>query len=322
MFWERADSGREGGREGWRADRRNEADRRSEAGGRAGGWAGRWTTRLQTESLRSIAVRMRSQWMRSEYVRPIKVLIDELPMVPDELLGIFEHHLADASVDSRYKYWADKSRRLFGGYNMLGFGDFYQIPPIPASASLANPPIGKKSEAALRALNLLWTDGRDSLNLFVELTVQKRIDDRWYATVMEECRYGALSQEAYNFLVGLPTEHAGSWSADGTLHCNSDSCAELPQTWKRMSALGASWADMQCLECSICSAERQRRNRVLDAEDPRVRQEPYLSAPFIHKNNEPKYHAMLLRASEQAKTSRKHTIWFAAIDTPENQPKW
>ena len=75
---------------------------------------------------------------------------------------------------------------------------------------------------------------------------------------------------------------------------------------------------MQALECSMCKAERDRRNRVMAGDDPRVRSEPYLSAPFIHKNNEPKYHAMLLRAHEQAKTLRKHVLWFAAVDTPEN----
>ena len=85
-----------------------------------------------------------------------------------------------------------------------------------------------------------------------------------------------------------------------------------------MAESGESWPDMQAMECSRCSAERDRRNRVLAAEDPRVHQEPYLSAPFIHKNNEPKYHAMLLRAHEQAKTQRKHILWFAAIDKPDN----
>ena len=63
--------------------------------------------------------------------------------------------------------------------------------------------------------------GDDALNYFVELTVQKRIDDRWYAGVVEECRYGALPHEVYHFLVGLPTEHAGSWNANGTLICKS-----------------------------------------------------------------------------------------------------
>ena len=77
-------------------------------------------------------------------------------MVADNLLGFFEHHLADAAVDSRYKYKADKFLRMFGGYNMIGFGDFYQIPPIPPSDSLAIPPLEKKTEHARRALELMW----------------------------------------------------------------------------------------------------------------------------------------------------------------------
>merc|ERR1711904_131204 len=85
-----------------------------------------------------------------------------------------------------------------------------------------------------------------------------------------------------------------------------------------MAAAGAQWNAMQKMECNICRDERERRNRLLEAEDQRVRQEPFLSAPFIHKNNEPKYHAMLLRAHEQAKSLRKHVLWFAAVDTPEN----
>ena len=73
-----------------------------------------------------------------------RVIIDELPMVADDLLGTFEHQLTEASVESRYKFRADKSARLMGGYNLLAFGDFYQIPPIPATASLGIPPLDKK----------------------------------------------------------------------------------------------------------------------------------------------------------------------------------
>ena len=65
----------------------------------------------------------------------------------------------------------------------------------------------------------MWGDGEDSLNFYRELTIQKRIDDPWYASVMEECRYGQLSEESYNFLVRLPTEHTESWRADGTVQC-------------------------------------------------------------------------------------------------------
>ena len=85
-----------------------------------------------------------------------------------------------------------------------------------------------------------------------------------------------------------------------------------------MAAEGRPWSEMQAMECNICKAERERRNRLLEEVDTRVRQEPFLSAPFIHKNNEPKYHAMLLRAAEKAKSEKKYTLWFAAKDIPEN----
>ena len=164
----------------------------------------------------------------------------------------------------------------------------------------------------------MWGDGEDSLSFYKELTIQKRIDDPWYAEIVEECRYGRLSEESYNFLVGLPTEHTGSWRADGTVECGKPECAALPQKWRRMAEQELDWEAMQELECPVCQAQRERRNRVLAAEDTRVRSEPYLSAPFIHKNNEPKYHAMLQRAHEQAKMQRKPVLWFAAVDTPAN----
>ena len=68
-------------------------------------------------------------------------------------------------------------------------GDFYQIPPIPASASLSIPS-KRKTEHANKAWSMFWRTDADSLNYFIELTIQKRIDDPWYAGVMEECRYG------------------------------------------------------------------------------------------------------------------------------------
>ncbi len=61
--------------------------------------------------------------------------------------------------------------------------------------------------------------------------------------------------------------------------------------------------------CAICTAERTRRNRVVDSNDARVREEPFLSAPYIHRNNEPKYHAL---------QQRLNRLWFAAQDKPCN----
>ena len=65
-------------------------------------------------------------YTRNQYMR--WVIIDELPMVADDLLGALEHQLTEASVEPRYKFRADKSARFMGGYNLLAFGDFYQIP--------------------------------------------------------------------------------------------------------------------------------------------------------------------------------------------------
>ena len=79
----------------------------------------------------------------------------------------------------------DGSVQFAGGYNVLAFGDFYHIPQTPSSASLATPPIHKKTEGAKQSLDMMRTDGEYSLNCFVELTIQKRIDDPWYASVME-----------------------------------------------------------------------------------------------------------------------------------------
>ena len=50
-----------------------------------------------------------------------------------------------------------------------------------------------------------------------------------------------------------------------------------------------------------------------------MREESFLSAPLTHKDNEPKYHAMFLRAAEQAKTDPQYTLWFAATNTPDSQ---
>ena len=88
-----------------------------------------------------------------------------------------------------------------------------------------------------------------------------------------------------------------------------------------MALAGEAWENMQSRKCYVCQMERIRRNRLIAAEDPRVLQEPFLSAPYVHQNNTPKYHAMLLRAVEQAKRGAegpKHILWVRAQDTPHN----
>ena len=117
------------------------------------------------------------------------LLIDEVGMIADELLGAFDSHLTDAAVQCRFSKRVEQGDRPFGGYNMLAFGDLFQIPPIPSSGSISIP-THRKTEHARKAVNLFYGEDANALNYFAELTIQKRIDDPWYAQVLEECREG------------------------------------------------------------------------------------------------------------------------------------
>ena len=85
----------------------------------------------------------------------------------------------------------------------------------------------------------------------------------------------------------------------------------------------STWVDIQdrAPECKACKAERQRRCRLTQDNDARVLQEPFLSAPYVHQFNQPKYHAMLLRSVEWAKRAQTHPkqiLWAKAVDAPYN----
>ena len=245
------------------------------------------------------------------------ILIDEVGMSPNTLLGTFDHHLTDAAKDTKYLRRSDKSTRPFGGYNLLLLGDFNQIPPIPPTTAVFIPPEQERPEGlAGKAIDLFWGSDVNSLNYFKELTIQKRTDDAWYDALLKECRKGSLSEESYNALHGLPTRQPGSWL--GNVPCSNEKCKHLPEIWADMARRDVPWVEMQRMECVPCGKERERRTRLLAHDDPRVRQQPFVSAPYIHKNNQPKYHAMLLRAAEDAKRKRKYTLWFSATDEPEN----
>ena len=202
------------------------------------------------------------------------------------------------------------------------FGDWWQLPPIPDSWALFQPPTCAKSAFQRAALDIFWDDGPNSLNFLAELTIQKRVEDPWYASLLTECRNGNLSHENYCFLCGLPTLHAGSWyrSDDGTetMLCQKEECCKLPEIWTKLLKEGRSWYEVQLLECESCKQHRDNRNRLVATGDTRVTQAPFLESPYVHKNNDPKYHALLLRAVEHAKrnvTGPKQILWFQAQDT-------
>ena len=73
------------------------------------------------------------------------VLCGEVFMIPDELFGAFAHNYETAPPNgetSRYYLTADGSARIFGGLNLLMFGDMLQIPPLPDSSAVFVPPRG------------------------------------------------------------------------------------------------------------------------------------------------------------------------------------
>ena len=141
---------------------------------------------------------------------------------------------------------------------------------------------------------------------------------------MHECRNGEWQQENYCFLMGLPTKHPGSWRG-GRVTCGSCSCATLSGTWSKMAQEGHTWEDMSAMECTTCAQERQRRNRLAAAKDPRLSRAPFLEAPYVHQNNEPKYLALQTRALEHAKRNEegpKHVFWIVAKDKPDDSPEF
>ena len=119
------------------------------------------------------------------------------------------------------------------------FGDMHQLPPIPASKALFIPPSAKSTITANEMLNMFWGKSVDALNFYKELEIQQRTADPWYRCFLTECRAGNLSDEMYNYLMGLPTRHCGSWLpgdvSDGLnddpflLRCYDSHCPRLPK---------------------------------------------------------------------------------------------
>jgi hypothetical protein len=205
------------------------------------------------------------------------VLLDEISMISDQLLGLFESALDSAAVRSpHYFVRPDKSRVVMGGYNLLFFGDWWQLPPIPDSYALFLPPTTSKTKLQETALDIFWGDGLDSLNFLAELTIQKRIEDPWYASLLTECCNGDLSHEGYCFLCGLPTLHSGSWYRDqdggDQWLCESSPCRSLSEEWRRRSQKGESLPTLQQMECETCKKHRndQPLNRAMRSPSQRA----------------------------------------------------
>ena len=84
------------------------------------------------------------------------------------------------------------------------------------------------------------------------------------------------------------------------------------------------WRHRFASECTLCKERRNERNRLLASGDPTIHETNFVDAPYVHRNNEPKYVVANVRAEEVAKRNREYCYWFRAEDTilnPDEKPK-
>ena len=206
----------------------------------------------------------------------------------------------------------------FEGVNVCFFCDWWKLPLVQQALVFANP--FKKHDCGVQKSSVMfWHKGIDSLNKVRELTRAQRCRDPWLSDFLQGCRNGTQSWSTHCFVHSIPTYECGSWmESEEKLSCGNARCQKLmEETWPAMKREGGwDWTDMQALECDMCKAERERRRRVIRDGNGRHTRAPFVSAPYIHSLNWPKYHAVTLRAIGFAKVGCNQLLWVTAVDWP------
>ena len=233
-----------------------------------------------------------------------------------------------------WKKRRDGTKRLFGGINVLFFGDWWQLKPVAGTSLFASPfgPAG----AAQTGLSIFWGDGPKSVHRTYELTELARCKDPWYNKFLVGCRNGSLPLSLYHYMHGFPTFTPGSFKCDDTEEtgCSSADCRKhlkrdpllgwYREGWKDKSLQGHSGSQLMALtgdggDCLECRRERQHRARVLPLgteHRAEFSQQPFSSSPAIYNFNIPRYFTLLLRAREFAKDAGGLLSWCLARDVP------
>ena len=152
-------------------------------------------------------------------------------------LGVLETNLRRVCRTSHaYARRADRTWRSFGGVNVLCFGDWWQLPPVKATAIFSNY-FAKHENVERQMLRHFWERDTDGFTTLFELTHAYRFDkDPWLEQILTQHRHGKETWETYCFMHGLPTRNTGSWlEKHGGPTCNNPDCAELAATiWPQM----------------------------------------------------------------------------------------
>ena len=157
---------------------------------------------------------------------------------------------------------------------------------------------------------MFWTKDAESINAYLELTLEHRCKDEWLSYFLLKARHGNKEHELYCFMHGLPTRNPGSWHPrSGQVECNREKCKKLGDAWKNALLAGQAkpWTEGVMEECQTCREERDRRCRVWKS--GRQQAIKFADAPLIHPWNEPKYHAAILRAQHYARRTQRILIF-------------
>ena len=137
---------------------------------------------------------------------------------------------------------------LFGGMNVLVYGDNYQLRPVRVTALFDRPSSGG-SLLASEGLRLMWPRDRNSVQRVWELTEPMRCSDAWYqGSFLAEARYGRLCSDNYFFINGAPTMLVGSMiPGEAAPRCGNARCFELQQgEWAGRFQVGAKAVELPC----------------------------------------------------------------------------
>ena len=155
------------------------------------------------------------------------ILLDEVEAAGAGLIGTLEENVR-RDVPSRSSVVAGLKRQqhcirtrqnAFAGVNVLCFGDFWQLDPTGDAAIMSNPLKHTGCSSVDRTLYMFWyapKQDEECDNFHIqpwhgkcriwELSQNIRSGaDEWLSTVLDECRAGALTENNYNLLHGLPT---------------------------------------------------------------------------------------------------------------------
>ena len=252
------------------------------------------------------------------------LIIDEIENASAEVLAAVYEQMRDAARSAKdgFARRPDGTHRMHGGFNVIKFGDWWQVPPVQQTF-LASRLSACTSARAAEVMQSLWhCKHLDALTHFYSLRTSHRSKDEFFICLLEECRRGELSWDMYNFLLGFSTQAVGSWlpprgDRPAEVRCKNPQCALLMnEGWRKMYNSGASWADMQNLECELCAKERSRRCRLDAAFPERKTSTHFACAPYLHPYNKPKYHAAVLRCVQFATHHNRLLLWAPAVDVP------